>query len=315
MKLSCRAFLLTTTALASSCANPRPELPDHAASLASDASAPAVSDDGGGSAANRALDASTRADTVRMSAPSKPVSLTATAVSPYAVRLQWVAEAAQTSGFEVQVEVDGAVVRAALVDPEKREFVHHLRLPRQIVRYRVRAFNAKAPSEPSDAVTVTMPSAVGGPSAKAPLGPCVQLPTKPSKSTGCNPDIESLDDGNGNVVFNVPGGQNGCERHLFGKVSGCIRELGVFELQADVRVVAGHSENGWPLFHAIAGAGQYVGAQIQTLRFANGRYTIVDEALICGDSGEDAPKDPSRGLVVDKLVSCFPPFETCQFDW
>lgn len=248
-------------------------------------------------------------------APAKPASLVAKAVSPFAVRLTWDAAPRAAAGFEVQVKSGEAFVRAALVDATKREFVHHLRLPKQVLTYRVRAFNAQGASEPSPPATLTMPERPD-PSSTAPvaIGPCVPLPSKPPKSTGCDPEISTLDGGTGHVVHNVPGAGNGCMRHLMGEYAGCTRELGVFMLQADIVVVKGKSDDGWPLLHAIAGAGQQDGAQIQTLRFARGRYTIVDTAQVCGERGTGASSDPDAGVVSDDLERCRPPFETCQRD-
>lgn len=88
--------------------------------------------------------------------PARPTSLIAKAVSPFAVRLTW--EATRPgSGFEVQIKNGEAFIRAALVDRAMREFVHHLRLPGQVITYRVRAFDTQGPSEPSPVATLTMP--------------------------------------------------------------------------------------------------------------------------------------------------------------
>lgn len=246
--------------------------------------------------------------------PARPTSLIARAVSPFAVRLTW--EATRPgSGFEVQIKSGEAFVRAALVDPTKREFVHHLRLPGQVVTYRVRAFDTQGPSEASPVATLTMPERPE-PTASAPVAitPCTPLPSRPPKSSGCDPEISKLDGGTGHVVFNVPGAGDGCRRHLMGEYAGCMRELGVFTLQADVVVVKGKSDDGWPLLHAIAGAGQQDGAQIQTLRFSRGRYMVADEARVCGERGTGSPTEPDAGVVSDDLERCSPPFETCQRD-
>jgi hypothetical protein len=58
-----------------------------------------------------------------------------------------------------------------------------------------------------------------------------------------------------------------------------------------------------------------VGASIQTLRFSHGRYTVADEAHVCGESpAPDIPGDPTTGVVTDDLSGCKPPFATCQRD-
>jgi hypothetical protein len=258
--------------------------------------------------------------TVRMpdptAPPPSPSTLRARAESPFAARLSWEADAQDAAGFELQVKMNEAFVRAALVDPTAREFVHHLRLPGQVVTYRVRAFNAAGASPPSPVATLTMPERVDVSGAKQlAMGPCIAPITRAPKSSSCAPEISILDGGSGHVVSNVPGAGNGCMRHLVGEYAGCPREFGVFELQADVTVVKGHSDEGFPLLHAIAGAGQYVGAQIQTLRFARGRYTVADVANLCGDAAAaGSPEDPTVGVVTDDLERCAPPFEICQRD-
>lgn len=248
-------------------------------------------------------------------APPPPASLTARPESPFAVTLSWVSSARGAAGFEVQVKAKDSFVRAGLVDPTEREFVHRFRLPGQIATYRVRSFNGHGPSEPSATATITMPERLesSSPRKQAPMGACVAPVVNAPKSTGCNPDIELLDNGSGHIVTNVPSAGFGCRRRLLGEYAGCTRQLGVFDLQADVTIVAGHSDAGWPLLHAVAGAGQYVGAQVATLRFTSGSYAVVDTAWFCGDSPE-ASGDPTRGTVHGDLARCSPPFETCQHD-
>jgi hypothetical protein len=220
------------------------------------------------------------------------------------------------AGFELQVKVNEVFVRAVLVDSTMREVIHHLRLPGEPLTYRVHAFNAAGASPPSPVVTITLPERMDSTSAKpAAMGPCIAPVKRAPKSSGCDPEILTLDGGTGHVVSNVPGAGNGCMRHLVGEYGGCTRELGVFALQADVVVVKGHSDEGFPLLHAIAGAGQYVGASIQTLRFSHGRYTVADEAHTCGESpAPDSAGGPTAGVVTDDLSGCKPPFATCQRD-
>ena len=248
--------------------------------------------------------------------PLPPTALTARAESPFAVRVAWEGSARSTSGFEVQVKQEDDFVRAALVNPTEREYVHHLRVPGQKYVYRIRAFNTRGASTATAAAAITMPERVVGPGAKVPsMGPCIAPVRDAPKSTaGCNPGIDELDAGNGRVLQNVPGGGNGCRRRLIGYYEGCTREFGVFELQADVVVVPSWSDEGWPLLHAVAGAGQYVGAAIQTLRFGHGRYTVVDTAGFCGDRWPDAD-DLKVGVENADLALSFPPFEGCQSDF
>lgn len=238
-----------------------------------------------------------------------PSSVTARAETPFAARIAWEARSAPGAGFEVQMKAAGDFVRVALVDPTERTFVHHQRLPRESLEYRVRAFDASGASPPSPVASVTMPAATSPPK-PLPIGPCIPRPKKAPPSSGCNPDIDTIDEGNGHVVLNVPGAGDGCQRHLVGEYRGCTRELGVFWLQADVTVAKGHETEGWPLLHAIAGAGQYVGATIQTLQFSAGRYHLVDEAHICGDTDPNA--NAKDGRVDEDLRLCRPPFPRCQ---
>lgn len=237
--------------------------------------------------------------------PPPPSALTARPESPFAARLSWVTDARDAAGFEIQMKVGDDFVRAALVGPTERAYVHHLLVPGQRLTYRVRAFHAGGASAPSPVASLTMPERVApvSPGAKPPpMGPCVAPVRQAPRSSGCDPEISTLKGENGRVLSNVPGAGNGCARHLMGEYAGCTRELGVFELQADIVVVPGHFDEGWPLLHAVAGAGQYTGAQIHTLRFTKGRYVIADEAHVCGESPEGADGDPSLDT----------PFTGCQ---
>jgi hypothetical protein len=246
--------------------------------------------------------------------PRAPSGLTARAETPFAVRLAWEASVRATAGFEILTEHRGQFVRAALVDPTERDFVHHLRVPGRHYRYRVRAFNSAGASEPTPEATITMPAPAQAPKAKLPaMGPCVQPVVQAPQSSGCNPEIEELYAENGRVVFSVPGAGNGCERHLMGDYAGCRRRLGVFTVQADITAVPDWSDEGWPLLHAIAGAGQYVGASIETLRFTRGRYLVVDVAQYCGDGPSDR-NELIHGVVDGDPARSFPPFEQCQLD-
>lgn len=250
------------------------------------------------------------------SAPAQPSELAARAQSPYAVRLTWSASTEGTAGFEVQVGQGDSFVRAGLVGPTEREFVHHLRIPGQLVKYRIRAFNSAGASDVTDVVALTMPErpdartgSLGAP------GVCMRAPPQaPPNAAGCDPAVEELDAGQGRILYNAPTPGDGCRRRLIGSYKGCLRELGAFVAQADVVVVPGWSDDGWPLLHAVAGAGQYVGATVQTLRFDRGHYSIVDAAQFCGDRAPDVD-DLHTGAQDADLTKCFPPFDACQTDY
>jgi hypothetical protein len=250
--------------------------------------------------------------------PPTPGPLTAQAQSPFAVRLAWDADARAAAGFEIEVERKGHYVRAALVDPTEREYVHNHRLPGRPYAYRVRAFNARGASAPSTVATITTPDRGDlSSAAKAPAPPCIRLPpaTDPAKVQGIPRDV--LNAGGGLPLYNDPEGTNGLRRHLIGHYDGCFRDFGAFNLQADITEVPGFTDEGFPLLRAIAGAGQYVGAQILTLRFSRGRYTVVNGANFCGDPWPDRdPDDPGLGAEGSgqDLTSYSPPFESCQRD-
>lgn len=260
--------------------------------------------------------------TVRTSDPSgpppAPKSLTAQASSPFAVRVAWAADPRTAAGFELEVETNGQYVRAALIDPTAHELVHNHRLPGQSYAYRVRAFNSRGASAPSTVATITTPVRSDPSSAATvPAPPCIRLPPAmdPAKVRGIPRDV--IDAGSGRSLYNDPEGTNGLRRRLIGQYDGCFRELGAFDLQADVTPVPGFADEGWPLLHAVAGAGQYVGAEILTLRFSRGRYTVVNSAHFCGDPWPDRdPDDPGLGTEgsSQELTSYAPPFESCQRD-
>ncbi len=65
------------------------------------------------------------------------------------------------------------------------------------------------------------------------------------------------------------------------------------------------------LLHAIAGAGEYAGAQILTLRFEQslhrgGHHDVLRRAL-----PPEAPE--GSGTVDPDVTKCRPPFEACQY--
>ena len=243
--------------------------------------------------------------------PRTPASLHADAISPFAVRLTWEADARIAVGFELEIEKDGRYVRAALVDPTARELVHNRRLPGQSYAYRIRAWNDRGASGPSTTATIKTPDRDTTTTA-LPLPSCTRLPPERDPAGGMP---RQLLNGGAHLLYNDPDGASPIRRHLLGEYEGCMREFGAFDLQADVTEVPGFSDEGWPLLHAIAGAGQYVGASIQTLRFARGRYTVVNEASLCGEPSPDPdPTDPALGSEGADLLSMFPPFVTCQRD-
>ncbi len=244
--------------------------------------------------------------------PPGPTSFDAKATTPFAVRLSWEADAQMVAGFEIEVASDGnPYVRAALVDATVREFVHHHRLPKREYSYRVRAFNGLGPSARSPVVPVTTPEHGRLESAARP--PCEPLP-----KASPNMPHDVVNHRGGKSLYSVPDRTNPLKRHLFGEYEGCFRDFGAFELQ-DPSIVAieDYVDEGFPLVRGVAGAGEFVGAQLHTMRFSRGRYTLVDIANFCGSPAPDRdPADPSVGTEAgDDLSAHAPPFEKCQRDF
>ncbi|HEY3498006.1 MAG TPA: hypothetical protein VGK73_25075 [Polyangiaceae bacterium] len=236
-------------------------------------------------------------------------------MSPYAVRLTWDAEDRFASGFAIDVERDGRYVRAAIVDPQVREFVHHHRLPERSYVYRIRSFNPRGVSAATTAARTRTPSAPSTAGEGRP-SPCSKLPPElpPEKVLGI--PRQELTLRGGPALYDDPDPADAHRRRLFGEYEGCLRELGAVSLQADLSVVPGYASEGFPLLRGIAGAGEYAGAQIVLLAFSRGRYTVVDVARYCGAPRPNPkPNDPGAGTESDgDLAGQAPPFETCQRD-
>ena len=270
--------------------------------------ASAVVDDGG--AGREEVDAGASGPTL-----PAPLRVSARAESPFAmeVRWEWPPGSRLVNGFEVLAVHDKGEGRLGLANPKERAFTVHRLLPEDRLEVRVRAFDAQGASAPSESVVVVTPK--DGPKRASsppplPLSRCVpQVKTAPSTTGGCNPGLEVLDATTG--LVNVPSASDSCLRRLLATYKGCTRELGVFHLQADMTEVPGYPSEGFPLLHAIAGAGEYAGAQILTLRFEQGRYTVADTAMFCGEPYPDAPE--GSGTVDPDVTKCRPPFETCQY--
>ncbi|HEU4410309.1 MAG TPA: hypothetical protein VFS43_33950 [Polyangiaceae bacterium] len=246
--------------------------------------------------------------------PPAPASVAAQAASPFAVRIAWEADARAAAGFEIAVESNGAFVRAALVGPTERAFVHHHRLPGRAYAYRVRAFNARGASAPVGAAATT-PGLGPPPAGAPPPPPCTRLPPAPDPAKVRGLPREVLNAGGGRPLYNDPEGTNGWRRHLYGEYEGCVRDFGAFDLQAEIREVPGFADEGFPLLRAVAGAGQYAGARVVTLRFTRGRYAVADVADFCGDPRPE-PDPPAPGVGAegagDDLAGYAPPFDACQ---
>lgn len=249
--------------------------------------------------------------TSRPTALITPTSVTAAATSPFAVRVAWVGGPGRAVGHAIEVEMNGKFILASVVAAAEGDYEHHHRLPGRSYSYRVRTFDEKGVSPPSPVARVTTPERSAPVIDKKYPSACTRLPpaTDPSKLAGRPRQVHKGP--GGKPVHDDPEPTNAFRRRFFGEYQGCMRELGVFELQADVSVVEGFEDEGFPLLRAIAGAGQE-GAQILTLRFERGRYRVVDEALFCGERS-DSPSGANLGSEGD-LTGFTPPFARCQRD-
>lgn len=249
--------------------------------------------------------------------PAAPTGFHVRAESSFAARLDWTAPAAKVpslAGFAIEGRKVGQkeFVRVALVNPSTTAWTHHHLLPRNQVEYRVRAFNARGGSPPTEAVAIELPEKLDAPGTKkSARGGCAPAPPPGANPNGpCMPLDTVTTLASGAPLLNAPGTANPCDRHLFAPYGGCNRLLGHFMLQAEMSPVEGYADEGFPLLHAIAGAGQFVGANILTLRFEKGVYYEADNAFVCG---ENPPwtEMPTLGYRDAELGSSVPPFEEC----
>jgi hypothetical protein len=218
---------------------------------------------------------------------SQPPALTAQALSPFAIRITWPAAPNEVAGYDVELENHGQYVRVAHLSRSRHEFVHHLRLPGQSYRYRVRDLDARGALTCWLPVVVATPERAATSNTSAAFPPCIALPPARDPARVRGAPREVLNEQGDHPLYSDPEGDDGSTRHLIGQYAGCARDFGAFQLQADILLVPGFVDEGWPLLHAISGASQIDGAQILTLRFARGRYTVVDEARLCGEEPAD----------------------------
>jgi hypothetical protein len=251
--------------------------------------------------------------------PAAPTQLVVTAKGSFAVQVAWESSSRTVAGFEV---LQGGK-HVALVDPVARAFVHHGRLPGETYAYSVRAFNARGVSASASTVRVTTPPRFEGAATIKSGRPsaCIAPVVAPPKCKGGTPDIESLD-GKTRTMLSVPSPGDCMRRRIVGTYRGCTRELGVFSFQGPMNVVisaddtasAAYPDGDWPLLSAVAGAGSFVGAQIEMMQFREGHYAIVDTDYVCGEWRAEM-SDPTLSPVdcsMEDVTQCAPPFERCR---
>ncbi len=106
-------------------------------------------------------------------APAAPTALTATPDGPFRIELKWQNRSQNEYGFEVQKRTPLGDVRVGLANPHDSSFVVHGRPPQSSTTYRVRSFNPRGVSLPSNDATATTSSVTNqGESTEEAVEPC-----------------------------------------------------------------------------------------------------------------------------------------------
>jgi hypothetical protein len=240
-------------------------------------------------------------------APAAPTSLTAVPDGPFRIELRWQNRSWNEYGFEVQKRTPSGNVRVGLANPHDTSFVVHGRPPSTRSTYRVRAFNPRGISLPSNDATATTPPVTDqGESPEQRLEPCTtrgaalesilsEDPEGPDRQPrveklGGALDLELIADptlcGSANCSWEVYGHYGGCYRRL-GDAFGVGHKLLNPESNAPILIVIGHM------------SASDSSASIQKL--AHGRFEGVDSYGHCQGPGEN-------------LLALSPPFDSCQED-
>jgi hypothetical protein len=239
--------------------------------------------------------------------PATPTALTATADGPFRIELRWQNRGQNEYGFEVQKRTSSGYVRVGLANPHDTGFVVHGRQPLTRSTYRVRAFNPRGVSLPSNDAAATTPAVTEhGESAEHPLEPCTtraaalesilsEDPQGPDRQPrveklGGALDLELIADpalcGNANCSWEVYGLYGGCYRRL-GDAFGVGHRLLDRGSSAPILIVIGHMSAS--------------DSSASILKLARGRFEGVDSYGHCEGPG-------------DNLLALSPPFDSCQED-
>ena len=240
-------------------------------------------------------------------APAAPTALTATPDGPFRIVLKWQNRSQNEYGFEVQKRTPHGDVRVGLANPHDSSFVVHGRPPQSRTTYRVRAFNPRGVSLPSNDATATTPSVTKqGESTEEIVEPCTTraevmesiLSEDPEGSDrqprveklGGPLDLELLADpalcGNANCSWEVYGVYRGCYRRL-GDAFGVGHKLLNPVSDAPLLLVIGHMSAS--------------DSSAAILEFMHGKFEGVDSYGHCEGPGEN-------------LLALSPPFDSCQED-
>ncbi len=240
-------------------------------------------------------------------APAAPTALTATPDGPFRIELKWQNRSQNEYGFEVQKRTPLGDVRVGLANPHDSSFVVHGRPPQSRTTYRVRAFNPRGVSPPSNDATATTPSVTSQKESKeGAVEPCTtraevmesilsEDPEGPDRQPrveklGGPLDLELVADpalcGNANCSWEVYGLYRGCYRRL-GDAFGVGHKLLNPASDAPLLLVIGHMSA--------------ADSSAAILKFVHGRFEGVDSYGHCEGPGEN-------------LLALSPPFDSCQED-
>jgi len=257
--------------------------------------------------ASSAIAAATETVAPTEASPSAPTHLTARALSPFQIRLEW-QDAADENGYEIQTSSGGDFVRVKLVDRDVTASVVHGREPDTEVRFRIRAFNSTGISAPSTEVRVRTLPLAESPRQEAVLSPCttreaaLAYHTKMAAEEGITrlPEVQLIGGDLGLETISDPGscGQAICGREYYGQYRGCYRLLGRFDGWGAAIVASAPSST--PLVVNFSGTGAMESSAL-LLQFANGTLVEVDYYQLCEDDGRP-------------LIKLTPPFSDCHRD-
>jgi hypothetical protein len=242
--------------------------------------------------------------------PAPPAALTALPNGPFQIELRWLDRSDNEYGFEVAKRTPEGYVRVALVNPNMTSFVIHGRPPQSESTYRVRSFNPRGVSTPTNeakATTGALTDSAEGTNRS--LGPCTtragaiqDVLSKDGESEGPSrtPRIETLGGVLGLELIADPAlcGNANCAWEIYGSYRGCYRRLGD-AFGVGHKLVAETPSN-LPVMIDI-GHMSARDSSVTILQFTEGRFVAVDSYSHCEGPGED-------------LLALSPPFESCQED-
>jgi len=240
-------------------------------------------------------------------ATAAPTALTATPDGPFRIVLEWQNQSRNEYGFEVQKRTARGDVRVGLANPHDTAFVVHGRPPQSRTTYRVRAFNPRGISLPTnDATATTSPVSDHEDSGAELAEPCTtraqalqSILSEDPDGTDRQPRVEKLGGALDLEVIADPAlcGNANCSWEAYGLYRGCYRHLG------DAFGV-GHKllnpASGAPLLLVIGHMSAF-DSTAAVLQLVHGKFEGLDSYGHCDGPGSD-------------LRALSPPFDSCQED-